>query len=162
MPTQIRDRHAADLHGCVDALTAVYQTSGYPTNWPEVPVRWLIPTGMLKAWVAVAGRTTVLGHVLVREGPVDRTTGRPDVRTAEVARLFVTPQARGQGVAARLLRQASDWAISHSHNLVLEVADHLQPAIALYEANGWHRIDTLVADWTTPAGAPVTIHRYTR
>lgn len=162
MSIQIRDRYESDLDGCVEALTAVYQTSGYPTNWPTDPIRWLIPDGMLKAWVAVAGHTAVLGHVLVREGPVATTVGEPDVQTAEVARLFVVPQARGQGVAARLLRHASDWAISHSRSLVLEVVDHLHPAIALYEAHGWRRVDTFVADWTTTAGEPVTIHRYAR
>ncbi|MCW2895189.1 MAG: hypothetical protein JWO75_4678 [Actinomycetia bacterium] len=32
--TRIRDRGEGDVGTCVEALRAVYQASGYPTNWP--------------------------------------------------------------------------------------------------------------------------------
>ncbi len=40
------------------------------------------------------------------------------------------------------------------------VADERSSAIALYERTGWRRVDTYPADWTTPDGAPVSLHHY--
>jgi ribosomal protein S18 acetylase RimI-like enzyme len=81
-------------------------------------------------------------------------------QAAEVSRLFVASAARRRGVAVALLRQAMQWAEAHDLGLVLEVADHLQGAVALYERTGFRRVTTRQADWTTPDGQPVTLHQY--
>jgi hypothetical protein len=47
-----RSRDEIDVDACVTALRAVYETSGYPSNWPADPAQWLRPPGMLQAWVA--------------------------------------------------------------------------------------------------------------
>jgi GNAT superfamily N-acetyltransferase len=187
-PICVRDREAADLDQCVAALAAVHQTSGYPTNWPGDPARWLTPSGILRAWIAASGELPVAGHVILREaaagapagpaeagpasagpGPARPVVARPVVArpvaagpVAEVSRLFVVPAARRQGVARMLLQEAADWAAASGLDLVLEVTDHLRAARALYEQTGFRLVSTAQADWTTPDGQPVTLHHYVR
>jgi GNAT superfamily N-acetyltransferase len=149
----IRDREAADADPCVEALQAVYQASGYPVNWPDDPARWLRPPGTLRAWVAVAGDMPVAGHLILRRPAAGE-------RRAEVSRLFVVPAARRQGVAAALLETAMRAAAASDLGLFLDVTDHLRAARALYERAGFRLIAAAPADWTTPDGGPVTLHRY--
>ena len=54
--------------------------------------------------------------------------------------LFVTPQARGQGAGAALLREAARWARGRGAvQLVLSTARDNQVAQRLYAAEGWVR-----------------------
>jgi ribosomal protein S18 acetylase RimI-like enzyme len=152
--TRIRDRDEADVGACVEALRAVYQASGYPTNWPADPARWLRPSRTLQAWVAVTEDIPVAGHVVLRQ-PL------PDEHSAEVSRLFVVPAARRQGVAAALLETAMRSAAANDLDLFLDVTDHLRAACALYQRVGFRLIGTARAGWTTPDGRPVTLRRYT-
>jgi ribosomal protein S18 acetylase RimI-like enzyme len=155
---RIRNRQAADIDLCVQALAAVHQTSGYPTNWPVDPARWLTPPGTLESWIAATDGMSIAGHMILRQLPAD-PTGK---RAAEVSRLFVSPAARRQGIALALLEKAMNWAAANKMDLMLEVTDHLRAAIALYERIGFRLIATKRADWTTPDGQPVTVHQYTR
>jgi hypothetical protein len=41
----IRERRAADLDACVEALRAVHDTDAYPLNWPSDPPGWLTRRG---------------------------------------------------------------------------------------------------------------------
>lgn len=157
-PIRVRDREAADLDQCVDALAAVHQASGYPTNWPADPARWLTPSGILRAWIAASSELPLAGHVILRQVPAAATAGP----AAEVSRLFVVPAARRQGVALALLQEAARWATAGGLDLVLEVTDHLRAARALYERTGFRLTSTARADWTTPDGQPVTLHHYVR
>ena len=157
-PVRVRRREAADIDRCVRALTAVHQTSGYPTNWPADPARWLTPDGITSAWVAATRELAVAGHVVLRQPAAGPSGGR----AAEVSRLFVVPAARHQGVAWALLQAAIDWATANELDLVLDVTDQLRPARALYERAGFHLAETKRADWTGPGGRPVTLHRYVR
>ena len=151
--TVTRDREEADVDACVEALRAVYETSGYPTNWPADPAQWLRPPGILRAWVAVAEDVPVAGHVILQR-PL------PGERSAEVSRLFVVPAARRRGVASLLLETAMRAAAANDLDLFLDVTDHLRDARALYQRAGFRLISTAQADWTTPDGSPVTLHRY--
>jgi GNAT superfamily N-acetyltransferase len=167
-PIRVRDREAGDLDPCVAALAAVHQTSGYPTNWPADPARWLTPSGILRAWIAMSSEVPVAGHVILRQVPAGATAGSASAGpaaaapAAEVSRLFVVPAARGQGVGRALLEEAARWAAASGLDLVLEVTDHLRAARALYERTGFRLVSTTQADWTTPDGQPVTLHHYVR
>jgi GNAT superfamily N-acetyltransferase len=151
--TCIRNRDEADLSTCVEALRIVYQASGYPVNWPADPARWLRPSEILQAWVAATDDTPVAGHAILRQPPAAG-------RSAEVSRLFVVPAARRQGVAYALLQAAMRAAAANDLDLFLDVTDDLRAARALYERAGFRLISTAQADWTTPDGHPVTLHRY--
>jgi GNAT superfamily N-acetyltransferase len=79
------------------------------------------------ALVASDGRP--LGCVLLR---------RLDATTAEVKRLYVMPEARGMGLARRLMTAIEDQARALGYDgLRLDTNRALTPAIALYEASGW-------------------------
>jgi ribosomal protein S18 acetylase RimI-like enzyme len=151
--TRIRNREEADVGKCVEALRTVYQASGYPTNWPADPARWLRPSRTLRAWVAATGDMPVAGHVILRQPPGGE-------RSAEVSRLFAVPAARRQGVASALLETAMRSAAANELDLFLDVTDHLRAAWALYQRAGFRLVSTAQADWTTPGGRPVTLHRY--
>jgi GNAT superfamily N-acetyltransferase len=153
---RIHNRGTADIDLCVQALAVVHQMSGYPTNWPADPARWLTPSGAIRAWIATTNEIPVAGHVILRQLPASAT----GERAAVVSRLFVVPAARRQGIALALLEKTIHWAATNELDLVLEVTDHLRAARALYERAGFRRIDTKRADWTTPDGQPVTLHRY--
>jgi GNAT superfamily N-acetyltransferase len=152
----MRARQAADVRLCVGVLAEVHRTSGYPTNWPGDPAGWLAPAGTVEAWVASSDEVALAGHVLLRQLPAS-PAGQA---VAEVSRLFVAPAARRQGVAQALLDQTMHWAAANRHDLVLEVTDNLQSAQKLYEQSGFRHSATKQADWTTPAGHPVTIYKY--
>jgi GNAT superfamily N-acetyltransferase len=157
-PIHVRVRRDADLDSCVQALAAVYETSGYPTHWPADPARWLTPSGTVHAWVATTSELPIAGHVLVRQPP---DTGTRE-RAAEVSRLFVIPAVRRQGAALALLSETVRWATENDLGLVLEVAEHLRAARALYERTGFQLVETTTADWSGPDGQPVTLVRYSR
>jgi ribosomal protein S18 acetylase RimI-like enzyme len=84
----------------------------------------------------------------------------PGERSAEVSRLFVAPAARRRGVASVLLDTAMRAAVANDLDLFLDVTDQLRDARALYQRAGFRLVSTAQADWTTPDGRPVTLHRY--
>lgn len=153
---RIRERCAQDLDACVAALALVHQEQGYPSLWPTDPARWLSPADALRVFVAVDADDRVLGQVLLRQSPdQERAT------LAEVARLFVVPGEQGTGLGRALLEHVCRRAADQGLGLVLEVVeDGRSGAIRLYERAGWRHTETVVATWTGPDGAPVTLRRY--
>jgi ribosomal protein S18 acetylase RimI-like enzyme len=140
---EIRDRTAADLDACAEALAEVQAVDRYPVDWPADPGGWLTPEGLVRAWIAIEAGV-VLGHVAL--------TG-----DGEVTRLFVTPAARGRGVAARLLDTVRGAARTP---LTLEVSSEGESAIAFYERSGWRRVGSSRAAWLNAAGEPALVHHY--
>ncbi|KIH98507.1 GCN5 family acetyltransferase [Streptomonospora alba] len=65
-----------------------------------------------------------------------------DDGTAEIKRMYVTPQARGTGVAIRILRALEDHARLHGiSSLVLSTGVKQPDAIRFYEREGYQRFD---------------------
>ena len=61
-----------------------------------------------------------------------------DPQTAEVKRMFIAPAARGRGIARRLLAALEAQARSlGASRVVLDTAETLTEAIALYESAGY-------------------------
>jgi putative acetyltransferase len=59
---------------------------------------------------------------------------------AEIKRMFVTPEARGQGAAKALLKAAHESAQQHGYDIVrLETGSYQTAAISLYERAGYTR-----------------------
>ncbi|MDG4838917.1 GNAT family N-acetyltransferase [Micromonospora sp. WMMD967] len=158
---RIRRRRAADLDGCVAALAEVHRVDRYPVNWPADPRRWLSEPRPDHAWVAVADDAAIVGHVAVHRvvpGPAGASPARP---TAEVARLFVAPGARGSALGSALLDRVRRWANARGTALVLEVTSDNAAAAALYERTGWRCTGTSTAPWTAPDGSAVSLRHYT-
>ncbi|MGI5144894.1 GNAT family N-acetyltransferase [Plantactinospora sp. CA-294935] len=60
---------------------------------------------------------------------------------AELKRMYVSPVARGRGVARRMLSAVEDSAREHGRRrLILECGDRQPEAIALYKGSGYERI----------------------
>ncbi|WP_422774868.1 GNAT family N-acetyltransferase [Plantactinospora sp. WMMC1484] len=60
---------------------------------------------------------------------------------AELKRMYVSPAARGRGVARRVLTGIEESARKHGRSrLILECGDRQPEAIALYRASGYERI----------------------
>lgn len=65
-----------------------------------------------------------------------------DGLAAELKRMFTAPQARGRGVARRLLTAVEDSARGYGRKkLILETGDRQPEAIALYQSAGYERIE---------------------
>ncbi|MEV4660028.1 GNAT family N-acetyltransferase [Micromonospora sp. NPDC049301] len=156
---RIRRRRATDLDACVAALAVVHEVDRYPLNWPADPHRWLREPLPARAWVALDADAAIVGHVAVHRvpDPPDGPLARP---TAEVARLFVSPAARGRALGAALLARAGRWASERGTDLVLQVAAGDTAAAALYERTGWRCTGTSTAAWTTPDGNTVSLRHY--
>ena len=162
----VRARRQDDIDACLALLAEVHTADGYPLHWPADAPRWLTPEKLLAAWVA-EDEGTVIGHVALCGAVGDAAaplwsaaSGLPPDRIAEVTRLFVAPGARGRGVGAALLAKA--WAEARSRGLrsALEVLDHDQRAIALYERTGWRLVASVPAPWAQAAGGPALLHYY--
>ncbi|RLP99651.1 GNAT family N-acetyltransferase [Micromonospora sp. CV4] len=158
-PPRIRRRRASDLDGCVAALALVHRADRYPLNWPADPHRWLREPRPARAWVAVDAASAIVGHVAVHRLP-EPADGSPARPTAEVARLFVSPAARGTGLGGALLTRVGRWAAERGTDLVLEVAASDTAAAALYERAGWRCTGTSTAQWTAPDGGAVSMRHY--
>lgn len=162
----VRERADADLDACVAAMAEVHAADQYPTNWPADPGGWLTPDGLLGSWVAESG-SAILGHVILQQGhgasavpAVVEAAGVQPQDLASIARLFVVPAARRQGVAAALLDVVAAAAARRDLRLALDVVAHAPAAVAFYERAGWRRVSSETAPWTHPDGGEVTLHYY--
>lgn len=61
--------------------------------------------------------------------------------TAEIKRMFVKHEFRGQGIARKVLAELEGWAAQEGFaECILETGNMLVAAIHLYEQSGYHRI----------------------
>ncbi|MEV6350373.1 GNAT family N-acetyltransferase [Actinoplanes sp. NPDC051851] len=86
------------------------------------------------------------GAFFVAEGPDGRLLASAGWRRhgddAELKRMFTLAEARGQGVARRMLATIEESARAAGCNrVILETGDRQPEAIALYESAGYTRID---------------------
>jgi GNAT superfamily N-acetyltransferase len=149
-PVVIRAKVEADAAGVLDLLLRVHATDGYPLHVSPEQVPVFLRSGHeVVAWVAEQdGR--IVGHVALHWDSADatlasaqRATSLPIEQFLMVARLFVAPELHGTGLGRNLLRHAAAQAQSLERRAVLNVAQALLPAVALYDAEGWTRVDAL-------------------
>ena len=87
------------------------------------------------------------GYVLVRLDRDARIIGVATFRCvgemADLNRVIVQPDVRGQGIGASLVRAGVDWASAvGAHRMLLEVQPGNEPAVALYRRLGFAAIST--------------------
>ena len=64
-----------------------------------------------------------------------------DAKTAEIKRMFVKPEARGKGIASKILEALESWAKDLNYQASqLETSEKLKNAIALYHKFGYKSI----------------------
>ncbi len=77
-----------------------------------------------------------------------------------IARLYVDPGAGARAPA--LLETATDTAVAHGLQPVLDVVGGNRPAIAPYERAGWQLAGTQPATWANPDGTMPALPCYVR
>jgi GNAT superfamily N-acetyltransferase len=119
----------------------------------------MTPSYERAAWVCTHA-DEIVGHVALHDDaldpaldPASRATGLTPDQIVVVARLLVSPTARRRGVGNALMTQATKTAHGSGLRPVLDVAQHYEGAIALYEACGWTRAEQLTL--TFPDGSVV-------
>ncbi len=158
-PVLIRARRDADLRACADLVREVHSRDRYPRFLPADIAQFLNPPDPFGCWIAdldgeVAGHVALVARGLSATMEIAaRALARPAGRLAVVARLFVSPRARGQGAGRLLLDAATAEARSRGLHPVLDVDTELSAAIALYESAGWTRGGQLTVRWTDDASA---------
>ena len=141
---EIRRTSPTDAEALANVLVRVHAKDGYPVEGVATPQAWVELNAPIGQWTALNGGEAV-GHVaLLRPQPGDgapavltQQTGTPMDRIAVLARLFVDPEARGRGIAQRLLDVAENAARQRALVLVLDVMRKDEAAIRLYEHRGW-------------------------
>lgn len=142
----IRPRTDADLGDCVAVLQVLYETEKYPLGANRNLRDFLTDKKNQQCWVAVAGTDngdTIVGHVSTSSTAWDVGIDLwrdlyPDTKeTALLSRLFVLPQHRGAGVAAKLVEAAAAFNAKQEVRLLLTVAADSRAALRLYRRLGW-------------------------
>ena len=149
----IRPRRPDDLAACADLVRDVHAADRYPRYLPDDIASFLAPPDPYGCWVADEGGE-VLGHVALVPRGLEATLevaagalGRPADQLAVVARLLVSPRARGRGAGRMLLAAATADAAARGLRPVLDVDTDLAPAIALYESQGWTCAGAVTVRW---------------
>jgi GNAT superfamily N-acetyltransferase len=124
--------------------------------------RFLNPPDPFGCWIAdlngeVGGHIALVAHGLPAAMEIAASAlGKPADQLAVVARLFVSPRARGLRAGRLLLGAATTEAHSRGLHPVLDVDTELSAAIALYESAGWTRAGQLTVRWTDSESASST------
>lgn len=147
---QIRPTIPADLDALADVLVEVHAADGYPVEGVDDPRAWVTLSDSIGQWTALLEGRPV-GHVaLLWPNPGDggpglltEQQGVPLSRIAVLARLFVSPTARGRSAARRLMDAALGRARCKDLKVVLDVMAKDGRAIELYRSSGWQLLGEL-------------------
>lgn len=145
--SRIRPRTADDLSGLGELLVRVHELDGYPVEGVADPQAWLKSDHELAALVAEKDGQ-VVGHVMLSypaegDAAADEYARRENEATDSIAvlgRLFISPDARGEALGARLTDSATEIARKLGRRAVLDVMAKDKAAIRTYEKLGWERI----------------------
>ena len=163
----IRSRHDNDLAPLAAEIERSNRADHWPPHWPSFDdgfrlEQYLAAGEELAAFVAVDGDSAV-AHVALHQDAaaavVERATGAlglPSSKLAFVARLYVAPEARRRGVAAKLLARVATHARDLGRSPILDVWDQLGPANSLYEASGWHAVGSVTIAFRSPCSPRCT------
>ena len=159
----VRPRRSGDLPALVRVLREVHEKDRYPRHWPTDPEAWIGGGGdrSLGAWVAgieggAGAEGELVGHVvLVPAGAGDVAPGLVGGPVAVVARLFVSPRARGTGAGRALLAQVALAARELGARAVLDVVAGDRGAVAFYSRTGWESVGGGEQEWAGGELVPV-------
>lgn len=146
---ETRLRTGKDLDGCVDCLKHVYAKDRYPVQGVANAKAFLTGPAVQQAWVAESDHN-IKGHVAASKASESDVSvalwwqKHPDSKIAFLGRLFVDPDSRGSGVAARLIAEAMNWAKERGIRLVLFALEKDRDAARVYERLGWTHFGTTV------------------
>jgi ribosomal protein S18 acetylase RimI-like enzyme len=106
--------------------------------------------GFVAVVPAESGDDEFIGSVIVitrRAGEPDYFQRLPEVDTATLVGVYVSPRARGRGVIDALIRAAADWARDAGYpELTLDVHERNVVAIGSYRRAGFEVVGEFVGD----------------
>lgn len=150
----IRPRRDDDLAVCADLVREVHVRDRYPRFLQADIGSFLALSNPYGCWVADQNGE-VVGHIALVPPSIPSATelaaqalGRREDQLAVVARLFVSPRARGQGAGRLLLNTATAEAAARGLWPVLDVDTELAGAVALYESQNWTRAGEITVRWS--------------
>lgn len=138
----VRSRTEEDVEACVLALRVLYETENYPQGANRDLKYFLTNEKNQRAWVA-EHKGKIIGHVststIAADAAIDlwKTLHLGDNAIALLSRLFVSPEHRNAGVAAKLVNEAVRSSHEQGNRLLLSVTFESKAAIRLYERLGW-------------------------
>ena len=143
----VREREDADLPELAAVLERVYAENGYPVEGIADPPAWLEHPHAIQHWTAVVDGTP-FGQVTLAEAQPDddaarawaEHTGGSVTDIAVMARLFVDPRHRGQGLAGFLILVLRHHAYLLGRTVVFDVMAKDTAAVRLYDRSGAARI----------------------
>ncbi|CAN5586720.1 hypothetical protein BH10ACT1_BH10ACT1_20560 [soil metagenome] len=156
-PFPIRPRTDSDLDGVADLLRVTHHSHAYPVILLADLRTWGASEDVIAAWVATdpGADHQVVGHVALTETHDDpateqwvAATGLARERLAVIRRLVVHERVQGSGTGRALLATAMDAAHALGRRTVLDMADNLVEAHALYLRNGFELIGAYEIDLT--------------
>jgi GNAT superfamily N-acetyltransferase len=149
----VRERTVNDIDGCVLLAHTVHETDGYPMFLPDDLRAFVGTPEALMAWVGDE-EGEIVGHVALNprsSTPVMEMASKalrlPPERLGVVARLFVSPAHRRQGLGGGLLETASREAHARGLWPILDAVTGHEAAIALYDRCGWVRAGSVTVRW---------------
>ncbi|MFF8598294.1 GNAT family N-acetyltransferase [Streptomyces sp. NPDC015232] len=156
-PGEVRERAADGLAALLVDAVEDGASVGFlaPLEPAEAAAWWTEAAGVREVWAALDPRGRVLGAVtLARDG---KANGR---HRGEIARLVVHREARGQGIARRLLAAAEAHAAATGLTLLVLDTQTDSPAERLYRATGWTPAGTIPDFAADPSGTlrPTTLY----
>lgn len=101
----------------------------------------------LRCWLAI-NEAGIVGSIQL--APCGKSNGR---HRAEIQKLMVHPQARGQGLAARLMQVAEDAAQADGRTLLVLDTDAGSHAARLYPRWGWQHAGDIPDYAASPDGS---------
>ncbi|MFC9090319.1 GNAT family N-acetyltransferase [Nocardiopsis dassonvillei] len=156
----IRQREDRDLPACAAVLKEVHAKDGYPVEGVDDALGWLTPDGLVAAWVAESD-DRLLGHICVTEERGEEAArlwrARDSRPVGVLARLFVSPAARGCRLGEKLTRAAMEDAERRGWRLVLDVMEKDRAATRVYEKLGWESLGEI---WHVVEGRRVPAFAY--
>lgn len=164
----VRYREPSDLPSCASLLARVYEKDRYPVQGVSHAVKFLSSPSTLAAWVATNQPSStsinatpelqVVGHVsLTSPSPTDPAVAlwyaqKHPEPIAVLERLFVDPDARGQGLAEQLIKAVGQEAEKRGLRAVLFALVKDAGAMRLYERVGWREFGRSMYSYRDSAG----------
>ena len=143
--------------GDIEAIARLWDT-----GWQEVHRGWVPPALARERGLGDLRRRVAedLGRIQVAPGE-DGVAGFVTVHDDEVEQLYVAPDARGRGVAGRLLDHAEQVIAERHDRAWLAVVAANRRARAFYARQGWADAGPLAYAARTASGTvTVAVHRY--
>lgn len=138
----IRPFAPSDVEGFRELVTTTHEEFGFSYD-PELDSDLESPQEAYDAIWVLSDGDTVLGSVALKR----------DGDTAELKRMYLQPELRGQGFGRELLCVAMEYAKKAGvKKLVLDTAGHQESAQRLYESAGFQKVRERTSEsgkWTT-------------